>query len=456
MSNINLTIPSFSRKNCKKGIIHIGVGNFHRAHQAYYINEYLNNFNDLNWGIIGVNLRKNESKNLLYLKKRKGKYVLKTFSTSGEKKYNEIHSIIDLYDWSKNEKEAENIFANANIEIVTMTVTESGYYISENNKLNSNLPIVQNNIKGKEKTIIYSYLHNALNLRKNSCNKPITLLCCDNIRENGIMLKQTLCSYIKACGDISLLKWIESKVSFPSCVVDRITPRSPENLAYEIKTKFNINEKCSVIAEPFIQWVIEDNFIGKRPALEKVGVQFVKNVFPYEEAKIRILNGGHVALSYYAVLKGYRTYDQAINDKILQEYFFNFEKNEVIPSLGKNIPFDLDEYMMIIFERFKNINIADKLERITMDGVSKFPIWIFPTIKNCFEKNIIPTNAINSIASWYVFMKKINNKELDFEYIEPQWVWIKQFLNNNKKMILSKTMNYGEIYQKNFQNLLQY
>ena len=313
-----------------------------------------------------------------------------------------------------------------------MTVTESGYYISENNKLNLNLPIVKNNIEGKEKTTIYSYLHNALKIRKEKCNKPITLLCCDNIRENGVMLKQTLYKYIKACNDINLLDWIDSNVSFPSCVVDRITPRVPDNLAKEINNQFNIDEQCSIMGESFIQWVVEDDFIGKRPALEKVGVQFVDNVFPYEEAKIRILNGGHVAVSYFGFLKGYTTYDQAINDPSLQEYFFKFEKEEVIPALGNEMPFDLKKYMMVIFDRFKNENIADRLERIAMDGVAKFPIFILPTIKACFEKDIVPSNAISSIASWYVFMKKIHNKELIFDYYEPQWDWIKKFLTDDK------------------------
>ena len=432
MTNNLLQRPSYNRRSCRAGIVHLGVGNFHRAHQAYYINEYLNNYDDLNWGIVGVNLRKSESENFQHLKNREGKYILKTISTAGEKKYSEIHSIIDLYDWSKDDELAESIFSSPDLELVTMTVTESGYYISENNELNLNLPIVKNNIEGKEKTTIYSYLHNALKIRKEKCNKPITLLCCDNIRENGVMLKQTLYKYIKACNDINLLDWIDSNVSFPSCVVDRITPRVPDNLAKEINNQFNIDEQCSIMGESFIQWVVEDDFIGKRPALEKVGVQFVDNVFPYEEAKIRILNGGHVAVSYFGFLKGYTTYDQAINDPSLQEYFFKFEKEEVIPALGNEMPFDLKKYMMVIFDRFKNENIADRLERIAMDGVAKFPIFILPTIKACFEKDIVPSNAISSIASWYVFMKKIHNKELIFDYYEPQWDWIKKFLTDDK------------------------
>ena len=131
-------------------------------------------------------------------------------------------------------------------------------------------------------------------------------------------------------------------------------------------------------------------------------------------------------------LKKYVTYDAAILDRELQQYFFELERKEIIPALGNEAPFDLEEYMMIIFDRFKNKNIGDKLERIAMDGVGKFPIFILPTINKCFQKNIIPENSIDAIASWYVFMCKILSKDLIFNYYEPSWDWIKNYLSDDK------------------------
>ena len=235
-----------------------------------------------------------------------------------------------------------------------MTITESGYYINEKNKLNLNLEIIKNNIEGKENSIIYSYLMAALKKRMVSINKKITLLCCDNIRENGKMLQDCLKQYLSASKEYELLEWIEENVSFPSCVVDRITPRTPEFLKSEIMEKFNLDDNCGVMAEPFIQWIVEDDFINERPRLEDVGVKFVDDVFPYEEAKIRILNAGHLVLSYFGVLNNYKTYDQTIKDEQLKEFFFNFQRLEAIPALGKDIPFDLEEYMLVIFDRFNN------------------------------------------------------------------------------------------------------
>ena len=297
--------------------------------------------------------------------------------------------------------------------------------------INLNLELIKNNIQGKENNIIYSFLMAALKKRMLSINKKITLLCCDNIRENGKMLQDCLKQYLSASKEFELLEWIEENVSFPSCVVDRITPRTPEFLKSDIMEKFNLKENCGVIAEPFIQWIVEDNFINERPKLEDVGVKFVKDVFPYEEVKIRILNGAHLALSYFGALKGYTTYDEAISDKNLEQFFFEIQQKEILPALVHK-PFDLEEYMITIYERFKNKNIADKLERIAMDGVGKFPIFILPTIHNCFEKNIIPENCIDAIASWYVFMLKIKDKKLSFEYYEPSWEWIKYYLEENK------------------------
>ena len=235
MKTIELKIPSFKREECKIGIVHLGVGNFHRAHQALYINNYIEETDDKNWGICGINLRKEEGENFSFLKKRDGKYVLKTASSDGEIEFSEIHSIQKLMDWSEEKDEAEKILCDKDIEILTMTVTESGYYINEENDLNLNLQIVKDNIAQKENTIIFSFLLSALKKRMHSIDKEITLLCCDNIRENGLMLEKCLKEYVKQSNELELLKWIEQKVSFPSCVVDRITPRAPNYLKGEVK-----------------------------------------------------------------------------------------------------------------------------------------------------------------------------------------------------------------------------
>ena len=154
---------------------------------------------------------------------------------------------------------------------------------------------------------------------------------------------------------------------------------------------------------------------------ELESVDITSNVIPYEEAKIRVLNGGHSCLTYFGALMNLKTFDKCFEKENLVSFFNDLETKEIIPSLGNDIPFNLTKYLNTICERFQNSNISDALERICMDGSSKFPIFVLPTIKKCFEMNIEPINGITAIASWYEFMRKINNNELNFNYVDPKW-----------------------------------
>ena len=186
------------------------------------------------------------------------------------------------------------------------------------------------------------------------------------------------------------------------------------------------------MSEDFIQWVIEKDFAAPFPDLDKIeNVNFTENVFDYEETKIRILNGGHTCLAYLGALKGLKTFDECFNHEDLKSFFNNLQNKEIIPALGNIKPINLNKYLETISHRFQNSHISDALERICMDGSSKFLIFIIPTIKKCFENNIEPVNSITAIASWYIFMKKIYNKELEFNYIDPKWDWLKNFLEDD-------------------------
>jgi D-arabinitol 4-dehydrogenase len=433
-SNLSKILESnFDKKKLHAGILHIGVGNFHRSHQAYLIDQLIEKKSKYNWGIIGLNLIKSGEKDLKSLQHQEGNYVLKTISSKGDTKYRKIKSIVGLLDWNLEKEKSEQILTNKDIHLVTITVTETGYFLNEDSKLDQNHVIIKNEIDNLNTTSIYSYLRTALNQRMHKINQPITILCCDNLRENGKILENAFIKYLELLNDTVLLEWIAKNVSFPSCVVDRITPRVPATLSGEIENNFKIKKNCSVLSEDFIQWVIEEKFSAPFPDIDELeSVNITKNVIPYEETKIRVLNGGHSCLAYLGALMGLKTFDECFKKKNLDSFFYDLEIKEIIPSLGNDIPFDLTKYLNTIYERFQNSNISDALERICMDGSSKFPIFVLPTIKKCFEMNIEPINGITAIASWYVFMKKINNKELSFDYIDPKWVWLKNFLKEDK------------------------
>jgi D-arabinitol 4-dehydrogenase len=262
---------------------------------------------------------------------------------------------------------------------------------------------------------------------------PITIACCDNLQENGVMLEHCFIQYLNALNNEKLLNWVLENTSFPSSMVDRITPKIDLQELQEIQRMFNRQDDCSVFSEDFIQWVIEDNFAGIRPPLDEVGVEIVDDVEPYENTKIRILNGGHTVLAYLGVLEGYETFDSAIRDSELSDFFDGIQSEEIIPSLPINSPVDYERYLLTTKRRFENKYLPDFLSRICMDGATKFPIFLLPTIEWHLLKGVTPEYSIKAIASWYIFLCKVITNEISFEYIEPKWNLLKIFLADDKE-----------------------
>ena len=247
------------------------------------------------------------------------------------------------------------------------------------------------------------------------------------------MLEHCFIQYLNALNNEKLLNWVLENTSFPSSMVDRITPKIDLQELQEIQRMFNRQDDCSVFSEDFIQWVIEDNFAGIRPPLNEVGVEIVDDVEPYENTKIRILNGGHTVLAYLGVLKGYETFDSAIRDSELSDFFDGIQSEEIIPSLPINSPVDYERYLLTTKRRFENKHLPDFLSRICMDGATKFPIFLLPTIEWHLLKGVTPEYSIKAIASWYIFLCKVITNEISFEYIEPKWNLLKLFLADDKE-----------------------
>lgn len=410
---------TYDRSATAVGVVHLGVGAFHRAHQATYFDAFMDRSGDLGWAIAGVNLRSDQSANARRLSRRNGEYVLKTMPPEGPPEFRLVRSITRILDWAEDASAAEGILAEESVRAATVTVTESGYCLDKDAGLDLSNAEIQSELNGTGTSTVYAYLRNALNRRRAVNAGPLTILCCDNIRDNGTMLERNLQSYLRELGDEGLSDWIESNVSFPCSMVDRITPRPNQSVSDEVFRLFDIGNDFSVHAEDYIQWVVEDNFRGARPDLSAVGVEMVKDVHPHETAKIRILNGGHTSLAYFGALLGHETFDAAIRTPRLTRAFDEFAFNEVIPTLDKDTPVDLPNYAKLIRRRFLNRNIADSISRIAMDGVSKFPIFVVPTVRECLRKGIEPARCIQAIASWYVFMRHARSGLIRFEYVDP-------------------------------------
>jgi D-arabinitol 4-dehydrogenase len=424
-----LYATGYDRAMCKIGVVHVGFGAFHRAHQAVYIDDYMQETDDLRWGIAAVNLRSRESADFAAAQSSDG-YILKYVSPEGEANYRCVRPHVMFSDWAQDPHATEALMALPDVHMVTITVTESGYYLDDTGALNASDPVIAAEIAGTARASVYAYLAAGLRARMEGTAQPLSILCCDNIRGNGHMLQRNLASYLALSGQQDLEQWVQSQVTFPCSMVDRITPRTTAGLTHEIDGLFGREQSPPVLSESFIQWVLEDRFAGPMPDLARAGVTVVADVDPYEEAKIRILNGGHTCLTYLAALAGHTTFDQAMQDADLRAHFMNYETKEVLPALTMDLPFDKADYLDQIAQRFSNSAIADSISRICADGYSKFSIFIRPTLEGCLVQGRIPHYGLTSVASWYVFARHIATGALALDYAEPNWASLSPLLTD--------------------------
>ena len=383
----------YDKSECQTGIVHIGYGNFHRAHQAMYIDKYMEETGDLRWGIVSVNLRNEGFREI-------DDYILKTPS-----EYKLIRSHLDYIDWTKNRTIAKHMLTLPSVHLITITVTESGYAPG---------------------SPLFEYL--ACGLRNR--NNPITILCCDNIRQNGIVLETQFLAYLYQTIQHELAEWVRENVKFPSCMVDRITPRTTDALRQEVEELFPGFGSTTVQTEEYTQWVIEDKFASDFPDLTKVGVVITKDIEPYEETKIRILNGGHTSLAYLGALSGYDTFDQVMNDPTHRNHFRQLQKEEIAPSIDIELPFDIHEYIDTVEERFSNATNLDELDRICMDGFTKFHTFVVPSLRKCLEQDKRPMHIYKSIAAWYIYSRRFARGCKHIRYNEPNWTLLEPLLKD--------------------------
>ena len=384
---------SYDKSECQTGVVHIGYGAFHRAHQAVYIDDYMEKTGDLRWGIVAVNLRNEGFREI-------DNYIVKT-----PHEYRLVRSHLDYIDWTKNRTIAKHMLTLPSVHLITITITESGYAPG---------------------SPLFEYLACGLRNRKN----PITILCCDNIRQNGITLETQFLAYLYHTNQHELASWIRENVKFPSCMVDRITPRSTNSFCQEVDDIFPGYGQTAIQTEDYTQWVIENNFASDFPDLTQVGATITDDVEPYEETKIRILNGGHTSLAYLGALSGYTTFDQVMNDEAHRKHFKRLQNDEIIPSIDINVPFDIHEYIDTVEERFSSATNHDDLDRICMDGFTKFHTFVVPSLRKCLEQGNKPINIYRGIAEWYIYSRRFARGCTKIRYTEPNWTLLEPLLRD--------------------------
>ena len=396
-------------------MLHLGLGSFHRAHQAVYLHE-LQKTGDNDWTLIGGNLRGDMLDTIAALQAQGGTYTLETISPAGEHHFERITSIKSVIGYTPDLANLIAQGAHPDTKIISFTVTEAGYYLDAGNQLDlATFADLRHDLKaaqdGQPGTTIYGVLTSILRARKTANAGPVTLLSCDNLRHNGDRSRGGLLQFIGLAGDTDLLTWVLANTRSPNAMVDRITPRPTPDVRERVKVATGVDDPVALMGETFIQWVIEDNFIAGRPAWESVGVQMVASVQPYEEAKIRVLNATHSCIAWAGTLVGYEFIHQGTLDPVIRQMAFDYVTNDVIPVLNPPehpCPINLGQYRDVVLDRFSNPAIQDTNQRVAMDGFSKIPGFIAPTIRERLARSepiasvaLLPALFLAYLQRWH-------------------------------------------------------
>lgn len=404
-----------------QGIVHIGVGNFHRAHEAFYTNALLAHKDQSDWGICGVSLLAADKNTVENLKSQDFDYTLTVCGRDGHNEIYKIGALQEIIAGHENPKAVIDKIAESTIKIISLTITEGGYNLDkETGDFRLEDGKIKHDIENPESpATVFGFIAEGLRARKEKGNGGITILSCDNLQHNGDTAKKAFTTFIKAQDD-ELAVWVAQNVTFPNSMVDRITPATTAEDIIRLNKNSGIDDKAPVYCEDFIQWVIEDNFIAGRPAWERVGVEFVKDVAVFENMKLSLLNASHTLLSYPAFLAGYRKVDMAMHDNLFISLLKDFMNIDITPYVPAPEGVDLELYKKTLLERFANSAVSDQLSRLCYDGISKFPVYIMPNLGKMIKDGKDLSRMAFLIASYRHYLKyKTDSNGLQYDIAEP-------------------------------------
>ena len=383
--------PGYDRDKHAIGIVHFGIGAFHRAHMAVYADDVLADEGG-DWRILGVSLRSGSVRD--QMAPQDGLYSLVERSDNGSG-VRIIGAVADVLVASEARERVVSALASAGTHIVSFTITEKGYCRAPDGALDFALA------DGRS---VYSYLAEAFARRRDSGLAGLTLLSCDNLAANGAQLHRLMAQYLEATAP-DLCAWFDEHCACPSTMVDRIVPATTETDRAEVETLLGMQDAAAVVTEPFTQWVIEDKFAGPRPAWEKHGAQITSNVTAFETAKLRMLNGAHSALAYLGLQRGHEFVHEAVADTELVALINRLMRDETAPSLVPADGQDLSQYADALIERFKNPALNHKLIQIAMDGSQKIPQRWLETLAYHQQAGRQCPAILEALAAWIMHIR---------------------------------------------------
>ncbi len=393
LAQLPISGPSYARDKVQIGIVHFGVGGFHRAHQAMYVDQLLEKGLANEWGICGVGVLPADRRMADVMAAQDGLYTLLLEHPDGHREARVIGSIVD-YRYAPDDPEGViELLASPSTKIISLTITEGGY--------NIDAPASDPNVFG--------LVTEALARRRERGVGSPTIVSCDNIEGNGDVARNAFTTYAErrhpGLGD-----WIAANTRFPNSMVDRITPVTTPEVIATVENEFGVADQWPVVAEPFTSWVLEDSFSSGRPPYEEAGVLLVDDVTPYELMKLRLLNAGHQALCYFGYLAGYRLVHDAAADPLFAEFLLDYMDSEGTPTLRPVPGIDLADYKRTLIERFANPGVRDTIVRLCFGSSDRIPKWLLPVVRENLKTGAPVRLSAAVVASWARYAEGVDEQ----------------------------------------------
>lgn len=412
-----MDVPTYDRAALTPAIVHLGVGGFHRAYQAVYLDE-LARRGVTDWGEVGVGLHHRDMQDALAPQD----YLYTVVERDGHDESARVVGAMVRYLFAPEDPGAVlDTLADARTRLVTLTITKDGYTVDlVTGAFKADDPAVQADLTHPDRpTTAVGYLVAALDRRRQVGLLPFSVLSCDNMQDNGSVTRTAVVSYARL-RDEALARWIEDTVAFPSSMVDRITPETTPEAQELVVSTVGVDDHWLVVTEPFTQWIVQDTFCNGRPPLEQVGVQFVADVRSYELMKMRLLNASHSALGYLGSLAGYHYTDEAMGDPLIRAYLARLMDDEVTPLLPETPGIDLAAYKRTLIERFANPAIKDQLARLCARGATKVPTFLLPSIREALEQGRPHDLLALAVAGWFRYLHGVDDAGRAIEIKDAQ------------------------------------
>jgi mannitol 2-dehydrogenase len=444
----DVVVPRYERVDLPTGIVHFGVGGFHRSHEAMYVDRLLNEGAGAGWAICGVGTLQSERAMQRVLDAQNCLYSLVLKGTDGVGATQVIGSIARYLFAPDAVQPVIATLTEPTVRIVSLTITEGGYPVSDTTgEFAATEAIAADLVPGAIPGTVFGLVAEALDQRRTTGGTGLTIVSCDNMPGNGDVARHSFTGFA-ALKNPELARWMADNVEFPNSMVDRITPVTTDTDRRDLVERFDIEDAWPVVAEPFAQWVLEDRFVADRPPWQDVGVQFVSDVEPYELMKLRLLNASHQVLSYLGYLAGHRFVHEVVEDPPFREMLMRYMVREATPTLSPVPGIDLGDYRRTLVSRFANRHVADSLARNGTDGSDRIPKFVLPVVRDQLAHGADISVSVAAVAAWARYLDGVDEQGRAIDVVDRRSAVLAPLValqRSNPAALLAVTDVFGDL-----------